>query len=138
MRSPWPVHASVAPPGGPDEEHSMRIRPAIALLLAGALAATPRNVAAQLVAGPAEGYLIITPDALAREFEPFAGWKRRLGMPTTIKTVEALQSEYPAAADDAERMRLWIRDQYTGPGARWVLLGGTAAIVPTRYAYTAF
>jgi peptidase C25-like protein len=94
--------------------------------------------AAALTPGPAEGYLIITTNALADEFQQLARWKDRIGLPATVKTIEALQSEYPAAADDAERMRLWIRDQYTGPGARWVLLGGTAALVPTRYAYTVF
>src|SRR6267154_2744877 len=77
-------------------------------------------------------------NSLASEFQQFAVWKRRLGLPSTVKTIEALRSDYPAAADDAERMRLWIRDQYTGPGARWVLLGGTAALVPTRYAHTQF
>ncbi len=121
---------------------TIRIRPTVALvfalLLIAVLTVAIRPAAAQLVPGPAEGYLIITTDALATEFQPFAEWKRRLGLPSTVKTIEALRSEYPAAADDAERMRLWIRDQYTGPGARWVLLGGTAALVPTRYAYTQF
>ncbi|HEY6195606.1 MAG TPA: C25 family cysteine peptidase [Candidatus Eisenbacteria bacterium] len=118
------------------------IRPRVALVftmfLVAALGVAIRPAAAQLVPGPAEGYLIITTSALASEFQLFAEWKRRLGLPTTVKTIEALRSEYPAAADDAERMRLWIRDQYTGPGARWVLLGGTAALVPTRYATTQF
>jgi hypothetical protein len=121
---------------------TIRIRPPVArrftLLLVAALTVATRPAAAQLVAGPAEGYVIITTDALATEFQPFADWKRRLGLPATVKTIEALRSEYPTAADDAERMRLWIRDQYTGPGARWVLLGGTAALVPTRYASTQF
>jgi len=121
---------------------TIRVRPTVPLVfvmtLVAALTVAVRPAAAQLVPGPAEGYLIITTDALANEFQPFAVWKRRLGLPTTVKTIEALQSEYPAAADDAERMRLWIRDQYTGPGARWVLLGGTAALVPTRNASTVF
>ena len=108
------------------------------MLLFAASALAIRPAAAELVPGPAEGYLIITTDALAAEFQPFAQWKRRLGLPTSVKTIEALQAEYPAAADDAERMRLWIRDQYTGPGARWVLLGGTASVVPMRNAYTLF
>ena len=117
----------------------MRIERSLALALS--LAATfivVRPADAQLVPGPAEGYLIITTDALASEFQPLAQWKRKLGLPATIKTIEALRAQYPSAADDAERMRLWIRDQYTGPGARWVLLGGTAALVPTRIAYSAF
>jgi hypothetical protein len=97
-----------------------------------------RPAAAQLVPGPAEGYLIITTDALAAEFQPLAKWKMKLGLPATIKTIETLRLEYPAAADDAERMRLWIRAQYTGPGAKWVLLGGSAAVVPTRIAHSAF
>jgi len=121
---------------------TIRLRPSVALVftiaLLGTCTAQIRPAAAQLVPGPAEGYLIITTDALASEFQPFAVWKRQLGLPTTVKTIEALRSEYPAAADDAERMRLWIRDQYTGPGARWVLLGGTAALVPTRNAFTNF
>lgn len=120
----------------------IRLRPAAALgftlSLVAALTLAARPAAAELVPGPAEGYLIITTDALANEFQTLAVWKRRLGMPATVKTLEALQAEYPAAADDAERMRLWIRDQYTGPGARWVLLGGTAALVPTRNTYTTF
>jgi hypothetical protein len=120
----------------------IRIRSTVSLVfmmpLVAALTVAVPPAAAQLVPGPAEGYLIITTDALAAEFQPLAVWKRRLGLPSTVKTIEALRSEYPAAADDAERMRLWIRDQYTGPGARWVLLGGTAALVPTRYAYTQF
>jgi hypothetical protein len=120
----------------------IQIRPTVSLGFAMALAAVfsvaIRPAAAQLVPGPAEGYLIITTDALANEFQALAVWKRQLGLPSTVKTIEALQSEFPAAADDAERMRLWIRGQYTGPGARWVLLGGTAALVPTRYAYTQF
>ena len=117
----------------------MRIERSLPLALS--LAATfivVRPADAQLVPGPAEGYLIITTDALASEFQPLAQWKRKLGLPATIKTIEALRVQYPSAADDAERMRLWIRDQYTGPGARWVLLGGTAARVPTRIAYTVF
>jgi hypothetical protein len=120
---------------------TIRIRPAVALVVllpvVAALTVATRPAAAQLVPGPAEGYLIITTDALASEFQPFAVWKRQLGMPSTVKTIEALRVEYPAAADDAERMRLWIRDQYTGPGAL-VLLGRTAALVPTRYASTQF
>lgn len=100
------------------------------------LAAVPAS--AQLVPGPAEGYLIVTTAALAPEFEPLAEWKRRLGLPATVKTMESLAAEYPAASDAAERVRLWIRDQYTGPGARWVLLGGTADHVPTRYVFTSF
>ena len=120
----------------------MRFHRSCSLALAGSLAATlavaVRPAAAQLVPGPAEGYLIITTDALAAEFEPLARWKRQTGLPATIQTIEALQVAYPAAADDAERMRLWIRDQYTGPGARWVLLGGTSAVVPTRTVFTQF
>ena len=117
----------------------MRIERSLALALS--LAATfivVRPADAQLVPGPAQGYLIITTDALASEFQPLAQWKRKLGLPATIMTIEALRAQYPSAADDAERMRLWIRDQYTGPGARWVLLGGTAALVPTRIAHTVF
>src|SRR5260221_3338243 len=121
---------------------TIRIRPKVALvfmlLLVAALTVAVRPAVAQLVPGPAEGYLIITTDALASEFQSFGEWKRRFGRPTTAKTIEGLRSEYPAAADEAERMRLWIRDQYNGPGARWVLLGGTAPLVPTRYAYTQF
>ena len=117
----------------------MRIERSLALALS--LAATfivARPADAQLVPGPAEGYLIITTDALASEFQPLAQWKRKLGLPATIMTIEALRAQYPSAPDDAVRMRLWIRDQYTGPGARWVLLGGTAALVPTRIAHTVF
>ena len=66
---------------------TIRIRPALALeftlLRIASLTVAIRPAAAQLVPGPAEGYLIITTDALANEFQPFAqGPPRRWHCPS--------------------------------------------------------
>ena len=44
---------------------------------------------------------------------------------------------HPVAVDDAERVRLEIRDAWNA-GAKWILLGGGPGVVPLRYATTTF
>jgi hypothetical protein len=86
---------------------------------------------------PGAGYLIITDAPLIGQFERFAAWKRRQGTPTEVRTLASIRSDYRDAHDDAERIRLAIRDAYAR-GTRWVLLGGDTEVIPTRIVYSRF
>lgn len=82
-------------------------------------------------------YLIITDVPLLGPFEAFAAWKRRHGTRAQVQTLRSIQRRYPAAVDDAERIRFAIRDAYAR-GTRWVLLGGDTEVIPTRMVHSAF
>lgn len=79
-------------------------------------------------------YLVITTEALVREFQPLVAWKSREGYPAAIRTVEAIARDYPQGVDVAESIRLFLRDAYALWGTRTVLLGGDPSLVPIRYA----
>lgn len=83
-------------------------------------------------------YLIVTTDALVGAFQPLADWKTASGVPAAIRTLSFIREQYPAAVDDPERIRLFIRDAYARWGTKWVLLGGDTEILPARYAHTLF
>ena len=90
-----------------------------------------------LLGSPVE-YLIITNDEQAPEYQRLADWKTSKGVPAVVRTLSFIQQEYPFGADDAERIRLFIRDAYSRWGTKWVLLGGDTPVIPTRLAYTTF
>jgi uncharacterized repeat protein (TIGR01451 family) len=90
------------------------------------------------VLGSPVAYVIITSDALAPSFQPLADWKTQSGVPAVIRTTSFIRQQYPSAADDAERIRLFIRDAYSRWGTKWVLLGGDTDIIPTRQALINF
>jgi hypothetical protein len=75
--------------------------------------------------------VIITPDSLAGEFEPLVRWHDRMGIKSTVRTMEWVHSTY-AGGDDAERIRRFLRDAYTDWGTVYVLLGGDPLLVPVR------
>src|SRR5262249_21826764 len=87
------------------------------------------------VLGSPVEYLIVTSDAMASQFQQLADWKTQSGIPAVVRTVSFIRAQYPAAADDAERIRLFIRDAYARWGTKWVLLGGDTDIIPERLAY---
>jgi peptidase C25-like protein/VCBS repeat protein len=88
--------------------------------------------------GSPVAYVIVTTDALVEAFEPLADWKTASGVPAVIRTLSFIREQYPAAADDPERIRLFIRDAYARWGTRWVLLGGDTEILAPRYAHVLF
>jgi len=83
-------------------------------------------------------YVIITSDALAPYFEPFADAKTARGIPTVIKTLSWIDENYPGGCDQAERIRFFIQDAYESWGTTYVLLGGDTGVVPVRMAYTRY
>jgi len=87
------------------------------------------------VLGSPVEYLIITGDAMVSQFQQLADWKTQAGVPAVVRTVSFIRSQYPAAADDAERIRLFIRDAYSRWGTKWVLLGGDTDIIPERLGF---
>jgi hypothetical protein len=79
-------------------------------------------------------YMIITSEALAPEFQRLADYKIANGISAGVRTVEWINANYPTGVDAADRVRLFIQDAYSKSGTLWVLLGGDADVVPTRYA----
>ncbi len=88
--------------------------------------------------GSPVAYVIVTSDAMAAEFQRLADWKTRSGVPAVVRTMTFVRDQYPRGADDAERIRLFIRDAYSRWGTKWVLLGGDTDVLPTRLAYTTY
>lgn len=83
-------------------------------------------------AGLVDRYLIITTAGLQEAFKPLADWKTRKGVPTVIRTMDWVRSQFPHGVDDAERLRNYIRWSYQQRGTKFVLLGGDVELVPTR------
>jgi peptidase C25-like protein len=119
----------------------MRTRPAtlaVTALATLALAFLPReSLAYPTVEGQPAKYVIITGDALVASFQPLADWKTQTGLPAVVRSMSQVIAAHPVAIDDAERVRLEIRDAWQS-GAEWVLLGGGTGVVPRRYAHTTF
>jgi hypothetical protein len=90
-----------------------------------------------LMGSPVE-YLIITDTAMEPEFQRLADWKTESGVPAAVRTMTFIRQEYPGGADDAERIRNFIRDAYTRWGTKWVLLGGDTDVLPARFGRTSF
>ncbi len=90
------------------------------------------------VQGSPVAYLIVTNDLLAPVFQQLADWKTQCGVPAVVRTVSFIRQHYPQGADDAERVRAFIRDAYTRWGTKWVLLGGDTDVIPVRYGYTTY
>jgi hypothetical protein len=87
------------------------------------------------VLGSPVEYLIITNDAMAPTFQSLADWKTQSGVPAAVRTLSFIRQQYPFGADDAERIRLFIRDAYARWGTKWVLLGGDTDVIPERLAF---
>ena len=102
----------------------------------------PAAVANTLPPAPVMGhpadYVIVTPAAFAPEFQVFAKWKTKIGLPAYVKTMESIVAEYPGGRDDAERVRMFLQDAHAQWGTHWVLLGGVPPYVPVRIVHTTF
>jgi hypothetical protein len=90
------------------------------------------------VLGSPVAYVIVTGDDQAAEFQRLADWKTQAGVPAVVRTMSFVRQQYPGGVDDAERVRLFIRDAYARWGTKWVLLGGDTEVIPARLGYTSF
>jgi hypothetical protein len=77
-------------------------------------------------------YVIITDASLATAFAPLAAAHTAAGLATEVHTVQDIVAAYPAAADDAERIRMFLVDAHATRGTKFVLLGGDDPLVPMR------
>lgn len=90
------------------------------------------------VLGSPVAYVIITNDALAAEFQRLADWKTQSGVPAVVRTLSFIRQQYPFGADDADRIRQFIRDAYGRWSTKWVLLGGDTDVIPFRMIHTIY
>jgi hypothetical protein len=90
------------------------------------------------VLGSPVAYVIVTTDALASTFQQLADWKTQAGVPAVVRTLSFIKSNYPTGVDDADKIRLFLRDAYQRWGTKWVLLGGDTELLATRFAFTKF
>jgi len=90
--------------------------------------------ATRLEDGDYEHVILVQNAYFAEPFGPLAEWKTRKGVPSTIVQVSWVLDNYPGA-DDAERVRNFIRDARDSWGATWFLLAGDTDRVPARRAY---
>lgn len=88
--------------------------------------------------GSPVAYVIVTNDEMASAFQQLADWKTQSGVPAVVRTISFIKQQYPFGADDAERVRLFLRDAYSRWGTKWVLLGGDTDVIPTRFAHTTY
>ncbi|MEZ4654420.1 MAG: C25 family cysteine peptidase [Candidatus Eisenbacteria bacterium] len=84
--------------------------------------------------GMAVPSVIVTTEELKPAFQWLADWKTRDGRLTVIRTVEEIAAAYPQGVDEAEKIRLFLRDAYLYWGTKSVVMGGDPSIVPIRRA----
>jgi hypothetical protein len=90
------------------------------------------------VLGHPADYVIVTPSALATEFQRLARFKTHSGVPALVKTVESIEAEYPSGRDGAERIRMFLQDAHAQWNTHFVLLGGLPPDLPSRTVRTLF
>ena len=85
-------------------------------------------------------YVIITSSSFASGFQPLADWKTKKGVPARIVPLDTIYANY-SGADNAERVRNFVKDANSTWGTMWFLLGGQCdyengqEVVPRRDVY---
>jgi len=81
-------------------------------------------------------YVIVTSRALRPAFLDLGRERIRHGIRSAVRSLESLQSAYPNALDDPDRIRQFLRDAHGIWGTQYVLLGGDSDVLPPRYVTT--
>lgn len=81
-----------------------------------------------------ERYVIVTSKALAPYFEPLAVWKTTKGIKAKVVTVEDITAQHPEM-DAQLAIKTFLYDEYKNNKLKYVLLGGSDGVVPSRKAY---
>ena len=84
--------------------------------------------------GPA-GMVIVTDASLVSPFNRLADAHGRNGLVTRVRTLQSIRDAYPAGRDDAERIRLFLKDARANWGIEFALMGGDEPLIPMRRAY---
>ena len=84
--------------------------------------------------GPA-GMVIVTDASLVTTFNRLASAHERNGLVTRVRTLQSIRDAYPAGRDDAERIRMFLKDARADWGIEFALMGGDEPLIPMRRAY---
>ena len=84
--------------------------------------------------GPA-GMVIVTDSSLVAPFGRLAAAHERIGLVTRVRTLQSIRAAYPQGRDDAERIRLFLKDARAAWGIEYALLGGDEPLIPMRRAW---
>ena len=82
--------------------------------------------------------LIVTRESLVAAFQLLADERTAAGVPTVVRSLEWIESNFPHGADRQETLRLFLRDAYAYWGVHSVLLGGDTDLIPARYATSTY
>lgn len=113
----------------------MRILCAVLIsVLLSSLALSVVPLAASAILPPADiAYVIVTSTDLALAFEPLATFKTSLGIPTRVVTLDWITANVAPGVDQPATIRAFLQEAYAQWETRYVLLGGTVEVVPTRW-----
>jgi hypothetical protein len=84
--------------------------------------------------GPAR-MVIVTDATLGPAFRRLADAHDRDGLVTRVRTLQSIRDAYPAGRDDAERIRLFLKDARANWGIEFALMGGDEPLIPMRRAF---
>lgn len=79
-------------------------------------------------------FVIITPEVFADDLTPLVDHKNSLGISTIMQTTEFIYDEYDGV-DDAERIKIFIKDAIESYNIDYVLLIGDENYIPVRYSH---
>ncbi|MFC1476659.1 C25 family cysteine peptidase [Fibrobacterota bacterium] len=78
-------------------------------------------------------YLVVCPSSLEDAWDDFVAFNLRRGMRTQIQTTDYIYSNM-SGADNAAKVREYIKQEYTNNNIIFVMLGGDApSLIPVRY-----
>lgn len=81
------------------------------------------------------GMVIVTDSSLVAPFGRLAAAHERHGLVTRVRTLQWIRVAYPKARDDAERIRMFLKDARAGWGIDFALMGGDEPLIPMRRAW---
>jgi len=81
-------------------------------------------------------YLIITGEELVDDLDVLARWRNRMGIATSVVSIDDILGEYSGSSDPADLLRSYIRDVLDTWGSlEYVLLAGDWDTVPVKRVY---
>lgn len=78
--------------------------------------------------------VIVTDSSLVAAFHRLASAHERSGLLTRVRTLQSIRIAYPDGRDDAERIRMFLKDARSEWGIDYALLGGDEPLIPMRRA----
>jgi len=99
-------------------------------------AAGPPTAAADAARpAPADGpalMVIVTDSSLVAPFSRLAAAHEKRGLVTRVRTLQSIRAAYASGRDDAERIRLFLKDAREAWSIEFALVGGDEPLIPMR------